>query len=64
MDFAAGDAAGGIDQSDHRKTGDGFSRAGFANHAQHLTLGDIEGNSVDRPQHVMAGDELDPEIAH
>ena len=49
---------------DPRKTGDGFSRTGFANHAQHLTLGDIEGNSVDRAQHVMAGDELDPEIAH
>ena len=64
IDLATGDAAGGIDQADHRKARDGFARAGFADHAQHLSLGDIEGNAVDGAQHAVAGDEFDPEVAH
>ena len=64
IDLAAGDAAGRIDQADHRKTGDGFSGAGFADHAQHLALGDVEGNAVDGAQHAAAGDELHLEVTH
>ena len=63
-DLAAGDAAGRIDQADDRKAGDGFSGAGFADHAQHLALGDVEGNAVDRAQHAAAGGEFDLEVAH
>ena len=64
IDLATGNAAGRIDQADHRKAGDGFSGAGFAHHAQHLALGDIEGNAVDGAQNAVAGDEFDPEVAH
>ncbi len=64
MDLAAGDAAGRIDQADHRKAGDGFSGAGFADHAQHLALGDVEGDAVDRAQRAAAGDELHLKVAH
>ncbi|MGY4486602.1 hypothetical protein ACVWWR_005793 [Bradyrhizobium sp. LM3.2] len=45
--LAAGDAAGRIDQADHRQARDGLAGAGFADHAQHLALGDIEGDAVD-----------------
>ena len=64
IDLAAGDAAGRIDQADHREPGDGFSGAGFADHAQHLALGDVEGNAVDGAQRVAAGDEFHLEVAH
>ena len=64
IDLAAGDAAGRIDQADDGEPGDGFAGAGFADHAQHLALGDVEGNAVDGAQHAAAGDELDLEIAH
>ena len=64
IDFAAGDAAGRVDQADHRKSGHGFSGAGFADHAQDFALGDIERNAVDRMQHLMAGDEFDPQVTH
>ena len=50
IDLAAGDAAGRIDQADHGEPGDGFAGAGFADHAQHLALGDVEGNAVDGAQ--------------
>ena len=64
IDPAAGDAAGRIDQADHRKTGDGFSGAGFADHAQHFALGDVEGNPVDGAQRAAAGDELHLKVTH
>ncbi|OIQ65517.1 hypothetical protein GALL_529230 [mine drainage metagenome] len=63
-DLATGNAAGRVDQADYRKARDGFSGAGFAHHAQHLALGDIEGNAVDGAQDVAAGDEFDPEVSH
>ncbi len=64
MDLAAGDAAGRIDQADHGKTGDRFAGAGFADHAQHLALGDIEGNAVDRVQHAAPCGEFHLEVTH
>ena len=63
-DLAAGDAAGWIDQANDSKAGDRFSRAGFADHAQHFTLGDVEGNPVNGAQHAAAGDELHLKVAH
>jgi hypothetical protein len=48
MDLATGDAAGRIDQPDHREPGDRLAGTGFADHAQHLALGDVEGDAVDR----------------
>ena len=62
IDLAAGDAAGRIDQPDHREAGDGFAGAGFADHAQHLALGDVERHAVDRAQRAAAGDEFDPRL--
>ena len=53
--IAAGDAAGLIDQADHRQTGDGLSGAGFADHAQHLALGDVERYPVDGAQRRCGG---------
>jgi hypothetical protein len=62
--LAAGDAAGRVDQSDHRKSGDRFAGAGFSDHAQHLALGDVEGDVVDGAQRAAAGDELHLKISH
>ena len=64
IDRAATDAAGRIDQADHRKPGDGFPGAGFADHPQHLALGDVEGNPVEGAQRGAAGDELHLKVAH
>ena len=64
IDLAAGDAAGRVDQSDHREAGDRLAGAGFADHAEHLALGDVERYAVDRAQRAAAGDELDLEVAH
>jgi len=64
IDRTAADAPGRIDQTDHRKSGDGFSGAGFADHPQHLALGDVEGNSVEGAQRGAAGDELHLKVAH
>src|SRR6185437_5847879 len=62
VDFAAGDPAGRIDQADHREARDRFAGAGFADHAQHLALGDVEGNAVDRVQHAAASGEFHLEV--
>src|SRR5579863_5009542 len=64
MDFASGDPARRVDQADHGKSGHGFSGAGFADNAQHLALGDVEGNAVDRAQRLVPGGELDPQVTH
>ena len=64
IDLAARDAAGPVDQADDGEPCHGFSGAGFADHAQHLAFGDIEGNAVDRMQHLMAGGEFDPQVTH
>ncbi len=64
IDLAAGDAAGRIDQADHGKPGDGFSGAGFADHAQHVALGDVERNAVDGVQHAAAGGEFHLQVTH
>ena len=64
MDLAARDAAGRIDQADHGKPRDGFAGAGFADHAQHLALGDIERDAVDGAQRAAAGRELHLQITH
>ncbi len=64
MNRAARDAAGRIDQADHREPGDGFSGAGFADHAEHFALGDVEGNPVDGAQRGAAGDELHLKVTH
>ncbi len=55
---------GRIDQADDGEPCHGFSGTGFADHAQHLALGDVEGNAVDRVQHLMAGSEFDPQVTH
>ncbi len=64
MDFAVRDAAGRIDQPDRRQSGDGFARAGLADDAQHLALGDVEGHAVDGAQRRAAGGEFHLQIAH
>ena len=55
IDLAAGDAAGRIDQSDHREAGNRFAGAGFADHAEHFALGDVERYAVDRAQRGCGG---------
>ena len=60
IDLAAGDAAGRIDQADHREPGDRFAGAGFADHAEHLALGDVEGDAVDRAQRRCGGWRIPP----
>ena len=55
IDLAAGDAAGRIDQADHGKARDRFAGAGFADHAEHFALGDVEGDAVDRAQACCGG---------
>ena len=64
IDRAATDAAGRIDQADHREPRDGFSGAGFADHAEHFAPGDVERDPVDRAQRGAAGDELHLKVAH
>src|SRR5258705_13012337 len=64
MNLATSNAAGRIDQANDRQTSDGLSGAGFADHAQHFPLGDVEGNPIDSAQPAAAGDELPPEITH
>ena len=64
IDLAAADAAGRIDQADHGEASDGFPGAGFADHAAHFALGDVERNAVDGAERVVAGDEFHPEITH
>src|SRR5580704_9240112 len=64
MDLAAGNTSRRIKQSDHGKPGDGFARAGFADHAEHLALGDVEGDAVDRAQGMASGGELHLKVAH
>ena len=53
-DLAAGDAAGRLDQPDDGGAGEGLAGAGFADHAQHLAAGDVEGDAVERPQRAAA----------
>src|ERR1700761_8509879 len=63
MDLAACDAAGPVDQTDHRQPSYRLAGAGLADHAQHFALGDVEGDAVDCPQYVMTGRKFDPQIA-
>src|SRR4051794_15937029 len=58
MDLAARDASRWINQADHGEPGDRFACAGFADHAQHFALGDVEGDAVDRTQAIAAGGEF------
>src|SRR5262249_11263159 len=53
-----------IDQPDHGQSRDRFAGAGFTDHAEHLALGDVEGNAVDRAQRIAAGEEFHPEGTH
>ncbi|MHC2589673.1 hypothetical protein ACVIG9_003729 [Bradyrhizobium ottawaense] len=62
--LAARDPAGRVDQADHGEAGHGFSGAGFADHAQHLALGDVEGDAVDGAQRAAAGGELHLKVAN
>ena len=64
IDLAAGDAAGRIDQPDDGKAGDRLAGAGFADDAEHLALGDVEGDAVDGAQRAAPGDEFDLEVTH
>ena len=64
IDLAAGNAAGPVDQADHREAGDGFAGAGFTDHAQHFALGDVERHAVDGAQRAAAGDELHLKVTH
>src|SRR5205085_6506860 len=64
VNLAAGDAAGRIDQADHRKASDGFASAGLADHAEHFALGDLERHAVDGMQRSAAGGEFHPEVTH
>ena len=60
-DLACADAAGRVDEPDHGRAGHGLSRPGFADDAQDLALGDVEGDVVDRPECAAPRDELDAE---
>ncbi len=64
INLATGDAARRIDQADHGKTSDGFSGAGFTDHAQHFSLGDVKGNSVDGAERAATGGEFHLKIPH
>src|SRR6185312_7023274 len=63
-DLAAGNPAGRIDQPDHGEPRDRLAGAGLADDAQHLALGDVEGDAIDGAQRMAAGSELDPKVAH
>src|SRR3546814_5628627 len=43
-DLAAGNAAGGVQESDHSRAGQRLAGAGLADHAQHLALADLKGD--------------------
>ena len=47
-----------------RKARDGFAGAGFADHAEHFALGDIERHAVDGAQYAPARRELHLKVAH
>ena len=53
--LAAGNAARRIDEADDGGAGERLARAGFANDAQHLALGDVEGDAVDGLQDASRG---------
>jgi hypothetical protein len=60
--LAAGDAAGRIDQADDGRAGHRLAGAGFADHAQHLALGDVEGDASMRAQRAAPGGEFDARL--
>src|ERR1700744_3954263 len=62
--LAAGDFSRRIKQSDDRKPCDRFAGAGFTDDAEHLALGDIERDAVDRTQRMAPGGELHLKAAH
>ena len=61
--LAARDAAGRLDQADHRGAGDRLAGAGLADHAEHFAGRDVERDVVDRREDAAAGRELDLEVA-
>ena len=61
-DLAAGDPPGRIDEADDRRTRYGLAGAGFAHDAEHLALGDVEGDAVDGLQNPASRDELDAQV--
>ena len=62
QDLPGGDAAGGVDQADEGKAGDGFARAGLADEAKDLAAIDMEGDAVNRLHHAGAGFEMGGEV--
>src|SRR3546814_6175054 len=58
-DLAAGNAAGGVQESDHSRAGQRLAGAGLADHAQHLALADLKGDAVDRNQGAAPARDLD-----
>jgi hypothetical protein len=61
-DLPGGDAAGWVNEPDHRRTGNRLARPGFADHAQDLAGSDCERDVVDGDECPVPGRKLDPEI--
>src|SRR3546814_6118536 len=58
----AGNAAGGVQESDHSRAGQRLAGAGLADHAQHLALADLKGDAVDRNQGAAPAGDLDAQV--
>ena len=62
-DLAARDAAGRVDQPDHRRAGDRLAGPGLADHAEDLAAADLERHPIDGGQRPAARVEGDGEVA-
>ena len=60
--FAAGDAAGRLEQADHRHAGERLAGAGLADHAEHLAGCDRERDIVDGDQRAAPRRELHAQV--
>ena len=60
----ARDAAGRLDQPDHRRAGDRLAGAGLADHAEHFAGPDVERDVVDGGENPAPGRKLDLEVLH
>src|SRR5690606_2991640 len=64
QDLARGDAPGRFEQTNDGCAGERFAGAGFADHAQNLALGDLEGDVVERREHAAARVELHTQVSN
>ena len=62
MDFTLRDVGRRGEQADDSIACHGFSRAGFTNHAEDFTGGDVVGYIVHRAQDAMAGGDFNGEV--